>query len=247
MIEAEAPNPGSAGPLWKAMSADLGRRLANGEFVDGFPGEMELAQTYGVSRGTVRNALRPLRESGAITAQRGRRQRVIESEDGLLFGPLHSLFASVRAAGMTQRSAVLTQTVTTNPRAAASLGLAPSSPLFYLARVRFADAEPLGWDEVWLPNDLVEPLLQVDFSNTALYKELRERCGITLEGGQEEVRADLAGARDVEYLRCSPGEPMLRIQRIGMHAGAPFEFRQSRIRGNRYAVSTHFGAPTDDD
>ncbi len=234
-------------PLWRAISADLAERVANGEFADGFPGELELARAYGVSRGTVRTALRPLRDSGAITAERGRRQRVVESEDGLLFGPLHSLFASVQAAGMIQRSIVLTQTVATDPRVATLLGLPPSAQLFHLARVRLANSEPLGWDEVWLPNELAEPLLEVDFSNTALYKELRERCGITLDGGREEVRADTADSLDITYLACDPGEPILRIHRLGLRGEEPIEVRQSRIRGSRYAVTTQFGAVTGDD
>lgn len=247
MVGSSPHGTGGNAPLWRVISANLGERVANGEFADGFPGEMELAHTYGVSRGTVRSALRPLRDSGAITAERGRRQRVVESEDGLLFGPLHSLFASVQAAGMIQRSTILTQTVTINPRVATLLGRSPSTPLFHLARVRFANTEPLGWDEVWLPNALVEPLLEVDFSNTALYKELRERCGITLDGGREELQADIADALDIQYLACEPGEPILRIHRLGVHAGAPIEVRQSRIRGRRYAVTTQFGAITADD
>lgn len=247
MIEPPTHRVDGDAPLWKAISLDLGERLARGDFAEGFPGELELAQAYGVSRGTVRTALRPLRDSGAVTAERGRRQRVVESDDGLLFGPLHSLFASVQAAGMIQRSTVLTQAVTTNPRVATLLGRSPSTPLFHLARIRLANAEPLGWDEVWLPNTLAEPLLDVDFSNTALYKELRERCGITLDGGREEVRADTADPLDIKYLACDPGEPILRIHRLGIHAGEPIEVRQSRISGRRYAVTTEFGAITADD
>jgi GntR family transcriptional regulator len=247
MDESSSHGRERAAPLWKTISADLGQRVANGEFTDGFPGELELAQTYGVSRGTVRSALQPLRDSGAITAQRGRKQRVVESKEGLLFGPLHSLFASVQAAGMIQRSTVLKQTVTTNPRVAALLERSPSTPLFHLARIRYANTEPLGWDEVWLPNELAEPLLKVNFANTALYKELRERCGITLDGGREELRAEIAGTLDIQYLECDPGEPILHINRLGVHAGAPIEVRQSRIRGNSYAVTTQFGAISADD
>ncbi|WP_341952109.1 GntR family transcriptional regulator [Salinibacterium sp. TMP30] len=247
MNESSTRSNNGAAPLWKTISVDLGERLARGEFSHGFPGELELAQTYGVSRGTVRNALRPLRDKGAITAERGRRQRVVESGDGLLFGPLHSLFASVHAAGMIQRSTVLKQIVTTNPRVSALLDRSPTTPLFHLVRIRYANTAPLGWDELWLPNELVEPLAEVDFSNTALYKELRERCGITLDGGREELRADVASALDIHYLACDPGEPILSVNRLGIHAGAPIELRQSRIRGHRYAVTTQFGAITADD
>lgn len=39
-----------------------------------------------------------------------------------------------------------------------------------------------------VPNALVRPLLGVDFSHTALHKELGERCDIALDGGREELR-----------------------------------------------------------
>ena len=55
---------GIGAPLWKKVSADLMEEIHNGVFASGFPGEVELAKRYGVSRGTIRAALRPLREAG---------------------------------------------------------------------------------------------------------------------------------------------------------------------------------------
>src|SRR5699024_6781386 len=49
--------------LWRQVQHDLRRRIDAEEFVDAFPGEKVLAQEYGVSRQTMRQALRPLRES----------------------------------------------------------------------------------------------------------------------------------------------------------------------------------------
>jgi len=88
----------SATPLWRQVLADLTRRVAAGEFTEGFPGEHALRAQYGVSRQTVRQALRTLREEGVVTAERGRAPRLgtpTEIEQPL--GALYSLFASVRA------------------------------------------------------------------------------------------------------------------------------------------------------
>lgn len=229
-------------PLWKSISYDLERRLASGEFAAGFPGELALAENYRVSRGTVRNALRPLRESGAISAERGRKQHVIDTGRGLTFGPLHSLFASVRASGLSQRSVVLAQEITTDTRAAQLLRVPEQEPLFHLARIRLADDEPLAHDEIWLPHRRVRALDGVDFSETALYKELRDRCGIVLDGGREELRADVAGADQVAILGCEPGEPILRLERVGYHGGRPIELRCAQILGRSYAVTAQFGS-----
>lgn len=234
-------------PLWKSISRDLERRLAAGEFTTGFPGELALAENYQVSRGTVRNALRPLRESGAISAERGRRQHVIDAGRGLAFGPLHSLFASVRASGMTQRSIVLAQEVTTDTRAAQLLQVPAQEPLFHLERIRLADDEPLAHDEVWLPHRRVRALDGVNFGETALYKELRDLCGIVLDGGREELSADLAGGDDVSTLGCEPGDPVLRMERVSFYDGHPIELRRATILGRRCTVSVRFGSVPESD
>ncbi|HSP52562.1 MAG TPA: GntR family transcriptional regulator [Cryobacterium sp.] len=225
-----------------SIGADLADRVANGEFADGFPGELDLAEAYGVSRGTIRSALRPLREAGFVSAQRGRKPRAIVGGMGSAFGPVYSLFASVQESGMTQRSVVLERRIVTDPVIAARLALPPTEELLKLSRLRLADEEPFAVDHVWLPADRVRPLLDVDFAETALYKELRDRCGITVDGGVEELRADTAAALDVERLGCALGAPMFRIQRIGYHRGTAVELRCSHILGERYSVTAVFGA-----
>ena len=241
-VDEHAADSPSRRPLWVSIGADLADRVANGEFADGFPGELDLAEAYGVSRGTIRSALRPLREAGFVSAQRGRKPRAIVGGMGSAFGPVYSLFASVQESGMTQRSVVLERRIVTDPVIAARLALPPTEELLKLSRLRLADEEPFAVDHVWLPADRVRPLLDVDFAETALYKELRDRCGITVDGGVEELRADTAAALDVERLGCALGAPMFRIQRIGYHRGTAVELRCSHILGERYSVTAVFGA-----
>ena len=60
-------------PLWAQLVDDLDRRLHRNEFTDEFPGEHELCREYDVSRHTVREALRRLRERGLLDSGRGGR------------------------------------------------------------------------------------------------------------------------------------------------------------------------------
>ena len=52
-------------PRWRQISDDLLRRLQDGEFVDGFPGELALSERYEVSRGTIRQALDQVKRENA--------------------------------------------------------------------------------------------------------------------------------------------------------------------------------------
>src|SRR5215831_6057450 len=94
-------------PLWAQLRADLRRRLDAGAFDEEFPGELALVEEYGVSRHTVRSALRDLRAEGIVVAERGRRPR-LASHDLIAqpLGTLYSLFALVEAAGLRQTSIV---------------------------------------------------------------------------------------------------------------------------------------------
>ncbi|KOV56230.1 GntR family transcriptional regulator [Streptomyces sp. MMG1121] len=239
-----APSPGRGRiPLWRHVRDDLRARLAQGEFVDSFPGENELAARYGVSRHTIREALRELRDEGLVTAAKGRRQRPAgEAVIDQPVGALYSLFASVEAAGLEQRSIVRTLDIRADAHVAVRLGLEESTPLLYLERIRLADGEPLAHDKVWLPASDARALLDADFGHTALYDELADRCGLRLVGGEERIQAVTPTAAEQRLLGLPDGVAAFSIERLGRTHGRTVEWRTTLIRGDRFSVVTRFDA-----
>ncbi len=228
-------------PLWAQVRQDLERRLRRGDLDDAFPGEMSLVEEYGVSRQTVRQALRALRETGVVEAGRGRAPRVAAREIAQPLGALYSLFASVEATGRRQRSVVRRLDARADGTVAARLGLEESTPLIHLERLRLVDSEPLAVDRVWLPAQLAAPLLDADFTATSLYEELDRRCGIRLTGGREEVRAVVPTPAEGASLGLDAGGAALAIDRLGEWRGRPVEWRQTLVRGDRYALVSDLG------
>ncbi|MFE9450047.1 GntR family transcriptional regulator [Streptomyces sp. NPDC006739] len=230
-------------PLWRHVRDDLRARLERGEFVDSFPGENELGARYGVSRHTVRAALRELREEGLVTAARGRRPRPVgEAVVEQPVGALYSLFASVEAAGLEQRSVVRTLDIRADAHVAVRLGLEESTPLLYLERVRLADGEPLAHDKVWLPASDARALLDVDFGHTALYDELADRCGIRLVGGAERIKAVTPTPAEQRLLGLPEGVAAFSIERVGRTRDRTVEWRTTLVRGDRFSVLAQFDA-----
>ncbi|GAA3242453.1 UTRA domain-containing protein [Pseudonocardia petroleophila] len=233
----------SGQPLWIQLLADLRRRLDADEFTAAFPGELTLGAEYEISRHTVREALRVLREEGRVTAARGRAPRLAEpAEIQQPLGALYSLFASVEAAGLAQRSIVRTLDVRADGVIAARLGLEESTPLVYLERLRLAGADPLAVDRVWLPASLAAPLLDADFSHTGLYQEYRERCEITVTGGQESIRAVMPSDAERQLLGIGSDIATFSIERLGCSYGQPAEWRHTLVRGDRFGVTAQFSA-----
>ena len=227
-------------PLWQQLLADLRTRLADGEFTAAFPGELELVEQYAVSRHTVREALRQLRSEGVVTAARGRRPRLAPAEVEQPLGALASLFAAVESRGLEQRSRVRALDVRADGVVAVRLGLEESTPLVYLERLRLAGDEPLALDRSWLPADVAQPLLDADFTHTALYDELAEHCGIRLTGGRERVRAVQPTRGERGLLQMPATAALLMVERTGCLHGRPLEFRHTLVRGDRYAVTASF-------
>jgi GntR family transcriptional regulator len=236
-------NRNSAMPLWAQLHDDLKRRAGAGEFSRSFPSEMALVEEYGVSRNTVRDALRRLRAEGLVVAGRGRRPRIgtqVEIEQPV--GALYSLFDSVEAAGLEPRSVVRALDIRVDAAAADRLRLAPDSALLYLERLRLAGGEPLAIDQAWFPAELAQPLLGVDFTNTGFYDELASRTGIRLTGGREHFRAVIPTRSERSLLQLPTGVAAFAIDRLGYVRNSPVEWRHTLVRGDRFSVVAEFSA-----
>lgn len=221
-------------PLWAQLEADLRRRLDAGEFDSGhFPTDLELTNTYEVSRHTVREAIRHLNRTGLLRRERGRGTVINKTEFEQSLGTLYSLFDSIESSGAVQRSEVLELTETTNAAAATQLGLEPDAPLTLLARLRLADDEPLAVDRAWLPLTNIG-FDEIDWSRTALYDELQRAGHLAPNQGWERLTPILPSADDRALLGLKSRDAAFHLERLGMHDESPVEWRTTVLRGDRY-------------
>ncbi|WP_237249195.1 GntR family transcriptional regulator [Spelaeicoccus albus] len=243
-------------PLWQRIASDLERLIDEGEFAARFPGELELADRYGVSRGTVRKALQPLRDRGVISSERGRAPRVIDTVGASSYGPIYSLHETVRGWGLRQTNVVLRQGTTRHERVAAKLRLPADTEFFHLARVRLADGTPFAADRLWIPLETARPMLNADFTDVAVYQQLRDKCGVTITGGYEELRPVIADSTLAQALECEQGTAVFKNERLSAGPVGAVEFRETYIVGERLSVVRSFGkgppperadGPVDDD
>lgn len=237
------PDAGSGVPLWQQVEADLRRRIAQGEFAVTFPGEHDLTEQYGVSRHTVRESLRRLRADEVVVSARGRGTSVRPPSIDQPLGTMYSLFRSVEAAGLEQRSQVRVLEVARDPEVSARLGHPESTEYVFLERLRLADGDPLAVDRAWLLRTLAEPLLAGEFGHSGIYDELSRLTGKQLTGGRELIRAAVPDPDTRKLLGMPAGTAVLAVERIGRLNQQPVEFRRSMIRGDRFAMTTEWPGP----
>jgi len=227
-------------PLWAQVSEDLRRRINAGEFEDGLPGEHDLTDQYGVSRHTIREALRVLRAEGLLKSERGRGTTVAETKYSQNLGALYSLFTTIADQGVEQSSTVKRLVLTLNPTVAQELDVAPTSEFVVIERVRFAGGEPLAYDTAWLLAEFARPLLEADFTRSSIYSELRDRCAIVMNAGGEKIYAQVASRHIANALHLPSGSPVFALERVGKSGDQVIEWRETFIRGDRFNLEVDF-------
>ena len=229
-------------PLWAQLEADLRARLEGREFAESFPTDLELTETYGVSRHTVREAVRHLNKTGVLKRERGRGTVVNRAEFEQSLGTLYSLFQSVESAGVEQTSEILRSEVVVDAAASSQLELAEDAELVLIERLRLAGGAPLAVDRAWLPRGVAAELLNADWSHTALYVEL-ERVGAPVPNqGWERLTPIVPTPADRSRLGLKKADAAFFLERLGCRDGVPVEWRTTIIRGDRYRFVTDWSA-----
>jgi len=230
-------------PLWAQVLSDLSDRLGGGEFDERFPTDQELVDAYGVSRQTVREAVRRLVDGGVLARERGRGTRVRAVEFEHTAGTLEGLFHQVEAHGATQTSIVRIREETTDAGIARRLMLPAGARLVHIERLRLADEEPLALDRSWLPGRVARRLLEASLTRAGLYDELARLCDVTIDGGSERVRPVIPTAAERRALAIGSGVAAFAIERLVYSQGTPVEWRQSLVRGDRYSFVVELSPP----
>lgn len=225
-------------PLWAQLLSVLKQRIQSGEFQERFPTDKELIASYGVSRQTVREAMRRLELDGMLTRQRGKGTKLLKTEFSQSLGTLYSLFDAIESNGAEQRSVVLSQEIVKNPRVARELDLEETSDLFLLKRIRLANDLPLAIDHAYLPAHLTRALLEVNFEHTGLYDELEKLSNISPSFGYEEIIPVIPTKDEQELLGITSQIGAFEIQRKSYTEKTPLEWRHTLIRGDRYSFTS---------
>ncbi|HEU4433642.1 MAG TPA: GntR family transcriptional regulator [Pyrinomonadaceae bacterium] len=226
-------------PLYHQLKTILLERVKSGELKsnDKLPSEDEIAEQYGISKATVRQAIGELASEGVIRREQGRGTYVAEQK--IEQGPraLTGFTEEMAKHGLRSSSRVLKQRVIkADVDAAQKLQVAEGDALFELTRLRLADGEPMGLQTALIPLALAPGIKDEDFS-ASLYDLLETRYSLVPNTAEETHTAILLGAREAKLLRVPLGSPALAAERVTYLANKrPFEMVHSVMRGDRYKI-----------
>jgi GntR family transcriptional regulator len=225
-------------PLYYQIAQELRAQITGGRLAPGeaLPTEEVLQRTYGVSRATVRQAIRELASAGLVRLARPRGTFVTEPRLVEELPTLISFSDEVRRAGLTPSTQVLTVRIEQPPdQVRESLRLMSDAPTLHVARLRLADDQPVAILSSWLLTTLgIGP--EDDFS-ASLYRLLAER-GATPARAEQLLDAMTASVHVAALLRMPRRAALLVVSRVTYDAqDRPIEYVTGSYRADRYRYS----------
>jgi GntR family transcriptional regulator len=208
------------------------------------PPERELAQRYGTSRTTVRQALAELAVEGKLLRMQGKGTFVAKPKVAQVL-ELTSYTEDMRAHGLQPRTMILgTGYIAAGEDLAGFLGIRTGGRVLRIHRLRLADGEPMSIDACYLPARRFPGLRRNLKKNSSLYETLACAYGVELAEAAETIETVLAGPDDARLLGVDVGLPLLLVSRHSFdQSGSAVEWAQSWYRGDRYKIVTRLHRP----
>ena len=212
-------------PLYHQAAQSLERAIDEGRLPRGskLEGELDLAEQLGISRPTMRAALRQLVEKGLLIRRRGIGTMVATKPVRRVVA-LTSLYDDLKESGREPTTRVLNfEETLCPPEIAEQLGVGPAAPVLRFDRLRVAGSDPISLMHNFVPGGLLE-IAREDLEFTGLY-DLFRRSGITPHVATQRVGARKAGDEEAELLEVEPGDPVLTMTRTAYDtSGRPIEY-----------------------
>lgn len=231
--------------VYTKLFSQLREQITGGVYTPGsrMPTEREICDIYGVSRITVRHALRLLCEQGLVVRHQGR-GTFVRSEKPAKLPILNCDFTgSMRASAPDiSRRLLVSKNIIPPAEIADILGLAPKQECLYAERLDILDGEPMACDKAYIPLELAgdvtdEMLVDMNFFNLWL-----EKAGVMLGKGVETIEAVNADAQAAELLGVCEGTALLlAVDQTTTRTGKVIGVFETLYRGDRYKLVSSTG------
>lgn len=229
-------------PLYQRLRDQLAEQIANNRWRPGeaIPTEAALSAEYQLSTGTVRKAIDALVSEGILERQQGRGTFIRRAQfQSSLFRFFR--FQTVSGERQVPESRILSIEPVAAPSAVAqALGLPADAPVIRIVRVRLLDVKPVLAEEIWLPRQRFQALLEIDLSREGplLYPIYEEVCGQVVASAEETLTAESVNDVHARLLQVAVNSPVIVIERLARdYAGGPLEWRRSRGHAEHFRYS----------
>src|SRR2546426_3701182 len=189
---------GARVPRYHRIAEALRERIGNGELAPGarLDNQRKLAQSFGVTLMTLRQALELLERDHLITRRHGLGTFVTAPSIDYDILQLRRFAGDLSAKGEHVATRFLgTRFGTADRRVAEALRLAPQARVLGLERLRLVDGHPMSLQRSFLPPPIGDEVVRADLALTPLHQVLEFKLGVVITRARETVSAVRRGPR----------------------------------------------------
>lgn len=224
-------------PVYIQIHNRIRKEIELGKWTVGerIPSERQLADDFGVSRMTLRQAIQTLVDEGILQRQVGSGTYVASSKVQEKMSGTTS-FTEITESQGKQPSSKTVSYHTADPSMSEieKLKLADGEQILRMERIRYADKQPICFEVTTIPIKIVDNLDKNDITSS-LYKALEDKAGLKLGSASQTVSAMLASEKIATLLNVKRGSAILRLRQITtLDDGTPFEYVRSQYAGDRF-------------
>lgn len=235
-------------PLYRVLAQSLLRDIDAGRHPVGgtLPTEDELATHFGVSRHTVRQALRELKDDGVISSRAGVGTIVRDrSETPRFFSAIRNVGELLQFVGATEMQVLSREPVRADEALAAQLRCDPGQSWveFRLLRHVPGQKEPLNFLQAFLPPELAGAIGRRKLLRQPIYTLVEAHHDVRVVDVLQEITAGSLSPEMARALRVPAGHAAIRISRFYSDArGRVLTVGIGHYPAGRYVQRTRFRA-----
>ena len=239
----------SRAPLYIQLRERLRAKIRRGEYAPGtaIPSESRLAETYGLHRLSVRNAVDSLADEGLLKSIRGKGVFVCGPKERKKIAASHGYRHSLKAEGAAAQTRILMKAVReAGPLYARWLQLDSDERVWFIRRIISIDGPALALEDIVLPYQRVPNLAETDLQLFPLLSVL-EWNHISPQEGEQVLRITRLEPALAKLIGISPDQPVQEFSfLLRDEEGKPFEYSRCFIRSERTEFIVHYAGSQPD-
>ncbi len=243
---------GARQPLYLSLARALMQDIDNGRYPVGrpLPPEDKLATLSNVSRHTVRQALRELKDDGVIWARAGIGTMVrSRPESPRFFSGIKTVWDLLQFVDATQMHVIGRRDVVADAGLAEQLHCTPGQGWAELTILRKLpqQALPLSYLQVYVRPEFAAAIGPDKVFTKPIYSMVEERFGVRIVEVRQEITAANLDREMARALQASEGQAAMRITRFYLdRAGSIIEVGIGHYPSGRYTQRSRFRAQSAD-